>query len=497
MTLAQPLSRAAGVLLHPTSLPGRFGVGDLGPEARRFVDWMASAGASVWQVLPLVPTGGGASPYSSWAAFAGNPDLVDLEDLAEARLLERRELEGAPGEGRHVRWERARAFKEPLLERAAERLLADRAHPWQAELAAFTERARWLSDTVLFGVLRRVHAGPWWEWPVPLRDRQPPALAEARRAHAAALARATAVQFFFDRQWRALRGYAAARGVRVLGDAPIYVDTDSVEVWARRELFELSPDGRPRRIAGVPPDAFSATGQRWGNPLYDWQGASGACFAFWAERLARAQELCDWVRIDHFRGFSAYWAIPAEAPDARSGQWVPGPGLRLFEELAERLGPLPVIAEDLGVIDEPVRRLLADTGLAGMRVLQFAFGSGGGNAYLPHNHLSHAVVYTGTHDNDTTLGWWRAEREEVRHHVRVYFGVDGHDAVWTLIRAAMASVAAWAIVPVQDLLALPSEARMNTPAIADGNWGFRLLPGEITAEVAQRLRGLVDLYGRR
>lgn len=488
-------ARATGVLLHPTSLPGPHGVGDLGPAARAFIDWLASAGATVWQVLPLVPTGGG-SPYSSWSAFAGNPDLIDLTGLVDDGLLRREDLRTAERPVGPVDLPRARAARGPLLARAVSALLSSKS-ALARDLEAFRARETWAEDTALFAALKASQADkPWWQWPAELRDRDARPLAAARRELATEIDAGVALQFLFDRQWHALRAHAARAGVRLLGDMPIYVDGDSVDVWANRNLFELDAAGRPTRVAGVPPDAFSATGQHWGNPLYRWDRMAEDDFAWWRARLARALGLTDLVRIDHFRAFSAYWAIPAGAPDARAGEWVQGPGLALFRAFTKVAPTLPIVAEDLGIIDAPVRELRDGAGLPGMLVLQFAFGGGADNLYLPHNHVANAVVYTGTHDNDTTRGFWDKAPGHVADHVRHYFGVDGHDVVWDLIRAALASPARVAVVPAQDLLQLGTEARMNTPAVAEGNWAWRLRPGELRADVAGRLRFLSELYGR-
>ncbi len=490
--------RVAGVLLHPTSLPGPHGIGDLGEGARAFVRWLASAGMRRWQVLPLVPPGAGDSPYSTGSAFAGSPWLVDLSALAQHGLLDAADLAPDRDLGRpdRVDFGAVHAFKGPRLEKAAARLLASPGHPLRADLERFRAAHPWIADHALFFALRDRERQPWWRWPEPLRDRDPAALREARVALAGEVDRWIAVQCFFDGQWAALRRECEAAGVRLVGDVPIYVDADSADVWTHRHLFDLDADGRRRFVAGVPPDAFSDVGQLWGNPLYRWDRLAEDGYAWWAERLGRAIEQTHFVRIDHFRAFSAYWSVPHGAPDARTGEWIEGPGMALFDALRRRLGALPVIAEDLGDIDAPVRRLLAETGFPGMKVLQFAFGGGADNLYLPHHHTTGSVVYTGTHDNDTTLGWWAHNPEHVRDHVRRYFGVSGHDVVWDLIRAAFASVADTALVPMQDVLALGREARMNTPATAEGNWRWRMGQGALRDDHAARLRDLATLYDR-
>lgn len=464
--------RQAGLLLHPSSLPGGDGIGDFGAVAHQFAAWLAATGATIWQMLPLSPTGLDGSPYGSWSTFAGNPLLIALDDLVDLGVLSARELAVAreghlAGPVDRVDFAAAHAFKAPLLARAATRLLAD--HAIRPQIQAFHDRQSWLSDHARF---------------VGLRD------------GAQAGEREPAVQWLFDRQLQALRARCGDLGVQLFGDVPIYVGGDSVSVFAHPELFQLDAKGQPRAVSGVPPDAFSATGQRWGNPLYDWVEQGPALSRWWVRRLRRAFELADIVRIDHFRGLAAYWAIPAQDPDATAGEWRDGPGIALFDAVADKLGAVDIVAEDLGLIDEPVRTLKAAAGLPGMAILQFAFGAGDDADYLPHNQTAASVVYTGTHDNDTTMGWWRSAPEPVRDHVRRYLGVDGRDIVWDLIRTCLASVADRAIVPVQDLLGLGTEARMNTPAVGAGNWSWRLLPGQLNPRVARRFRDLAALYGR-
>ncbi len=488
--------RRCGVLLHPTSFPGPHGVGDLGVEAERFIDWMASADVRCWQVLPLVPPGAGNSPYSSWSAFAANPMLIDLRQLADDGLLPHSDVAAVVGSPARVDWAAAFDFKPPRLRQAARALLDG--HPLLSAFKAWrAEQASWLEDAALFAVLREVTGyAPWWTWPTALRDRTPEALAAAHAEHRAAVDEACALQFLFDRQWARLRARCAAHDIEIMGDLPIYVDADSVDVWCNQGLFLLDDQGRRTEVAGVPPDGFSPTGQLWGNPLYDWAAMAEDGYRWWVERMRRAMALHDRVRIDHFRAFSAYWAVPADAEDARSGRWVDGPGQPVFDALKAALGELPIVAEDLGVVDDGVIALLDSAGLPGMKVLQFAFGGTSDNLYLPHNHPVNAVVYPGTHDNDTTLGWWRAADGHTQHHVRVYYGVDGSDIVWDFIKSAIASPAETAIVAAQDLLSLGTEARMNIPAVADGNWAWRLPDAALPTAITDRLRFLVRLYGR-
>ena len=489
----RPNRRRAGILLHPTSLPGPHGIGALGDAAYRFLDWLTEAKMSCWQILPLVPPGAGDSPYSSASAFAISPWLLDLEHLRRDGLLDD---SGDPfGPSNRVDFAAMRAFKSPKLQAAAARLLDG--HALRGELEAFRDNHPWLADFALFEAIRvQQDQAPWWDWPTPLRDRDAKALAEARAELSTAIAQIEALQFLVDRQWRALKAACNSRGVLLIGDLPIYVDGNSADVWSNRDLFALDANGRSTQVAGVPPDAFSQTGQLWGNPLYRWDRLAQTGYAWWIERIRRAISLTDRVRIDHFRAFSAYWSVPADAEDARGGHWVEGPKMAFFNAVRDALGDLPILAEDLGVVDDGVIDLLEATKLPGMKVLQFAFGGKADNFYLPHNHTVTSVVYTGTHDNDTTLGWWLKAPEHEQDHVRRYFSVNGHDVVWDLIRAAIGSVAETAIVPMQDTLALGTEARMNTPSVGSGNWGWRLLDDQLRHDVADRLRGLVELYHR-
>ncbi len=500
--MAQPhpstFPRAAGVLLHPTSLPGRYGVGDLGSGARAFVDWLHEARIGCWQVLPLVPPGPGGSPYASTSAFGGSSMLMDLDDLVVRGLLERADIDSAGGGEAfsldRVELARVVPWKHALVRRAAARFA--RGHKRDA-LEAYKDANRWVEDLALFTALKDAHGGKrWLDWDAGVREHEAAAIADARRRFAAEIDVVVAEQLLFDEQWRALHAYCKERGVRVIGDVPFYVDLDSADVWSNRAQFLLKPDGTPLGVAGVPPDAFTELGQLWGNPLYDWKRMKGEGHAWWVERLRRVLSLCDVVRIDHFRAFAAYWAVPFGATDARGGQWVKGPGMAVFRDLEAALGPLPVILEDLGVITPDVIALREEAGLPGMKVLQFAWEEGAEGAYLPHNHVPNGVVYTGTHDNDTSLGFWLSAPEHVRDHIRRYLCIDGHDFVWDFIRSAFASVAHTAIVPMQDVLCLDTGARMNTPGVAEGNWGWRVRHEAFNAGTAERLRSLAELYGR-
>ncbi len=499
-------SRQAGILLHPTSLPGPHGIGDLGPEARRFVEWLVQAGARFWQMLPLNPPvlPGGDIPYSSWSTLAGNPALLSLDDLRDDGLLEPGELSGPGFDDARVDFPRVLRWKTELLRLAADRLLDGRAPALAAPLEAFRTQADWARDTALFAALQAHHGNAaWFTWPAPLRDRRPEAIAAARREHAREVDRTVAQQFLFERQLAALRSFARERGVRLLGDIPIYVHPDSADVWACPRVYDLSldPAGRLRLQNGTPPDEFTRDGQVWGGPLYDWEWMAGDDYAWWRRRLARALDHADLVRLDHFRALSAAWAIPAGKP-ARSGHWVKGPGLRFFEVVEKHMGRLALCAEDLGAIDDEVVALRDQAGLPGMRILHYAFGGGAGNPHLPHNHPESCIAYPGNHDNDTSVGWWRKLAPQVREHVQHYLGRHGDDIAWDLNRAALASRARLAVIQMQDVLSLGSEARMNDPESylrprsQRHNWQWRLLPGAADAFSAERLRLLATLYGR-
>lgn len=449
-----PLARRrAGVLLHVASLPGESAAGTLGAAARRFVDLLAEAGFSVWQMLPVGP---GDSPYGSRSTYAGDPRLIDPADGARR---------GAAHE---------KAFREFC---SAER--------------------GWLEDFALFTALNGAHDGcAWWRWPPPLRDRHPAALSRARRAHARTIGRVRREQFRFHRQWQALRDYARERGVMLFGDLPVFVAHGSADVWAHRDYFRLGRDGLPAFVAGVPPDYFTAEGQLWGNPLYDWERLAQDGFSWWVDRVCAQLARFDLLRVDHFRGLEACWEIPADAASARHGRWVKVPGRALFEAIHARCGAGRLIAEDLGIITPEVIALREAFSIPGMLVLQFAFDGSRDNPYLPHNHVRRAVVYTGTHDNDTTAGWWRSLDREVRQRVQAYFGREDPPMPETLVTAAYASVAGLAIVPFQDLLGLGSQARLNTPGTSRGNWSWRFDWAELPAGLAGDQRRLLDEAGR-
>jgi 4-alpha-glucanotransferase len=491
--------RASGVLLHPTSLPGPHGSGDLGPGAYHFVDWLVTAGQRLWQILPLGNIGAGHSPYMSPSAFAGNVLLIDLADLRSHGWLAAGDLDPRPdADAGRVDFAAMVPWRMQRLRRAAAQFTARADTTQRADFEAFcASHAGWLDDYALFMALAEAHPDRLWcDWDAPLAQREPAALAHAQAAHADQIAFHRFCQWRFFDQWLRLRRHANERGVQIVGDAPIYVAYHSAEVWARPELFELDAARRPQVVAGVPPDYFSATGQRWGNPLYRWTAHADQGYAWWIERVRRTFELVDIVRIDHFRGFAHYWEIPAKEPTAVHGRWRAGPGAALFKAIAKALGPLPIIAEDLGIVTPDVGALRKRFAFPGMRILHFAFAEGSRNPYLPHHHEPDSVVYTGTHDNDTTLGWWAEASEHERSHARAYLGTDAREIHWDLIRAALASVADTAIVPLQDVLGLGGEHRMNRPGEAQGHWGWRFDWSQVQPEHASRLAMLTRLYDR-
>jgi len=491
--------RSAGLLLHPTSLPGPYGIGDLGPNAYHWVDALAYARQTWWQILPLGPTGYGDSPYQCFSAFAGNPYLISPDKLLEDGLIQPADVAGLNFPAGRVDFGPVIKFKEKLLARAWEAFKAGAAPHLRAEFEQFKHaQASWLEDFALFLALKDAHGGDsWLTWDAPSRMRQARALQRARADYTDAIGLHEFRQFLFFRQWTALKRYANEKGVRLIGDVPIFVASDSSDVWANPELFQLDAERQPTVVAGVPPDYFSATGQLWGNPLYAWDAHKRTGYAWWIERMRATLAQVDLVRIDHFRGFEAYWEIPAGMPTAQVGRWVKGPGADLFEALRGALGALPVIAEDLGVITPEVDALRSCFDLPGMRVLQFAFGGATEDRFLPHNYETrNTVVYTGTHDNDTTVGWYAAITEQERDFVRRYLARDGSDIAWDLIRLAWMSVADYAITPVQDILGLGSEARMNTPGTPSGNWSWRLTENQLTRATLDRLGDLTTLYAR-
>jgi 4-alpha-glucanotransferase len=505
------LRRSSGILLHPTSLPGRFGIGDLGPEAFQFVDFLHSTRQSLWQVLPLGPTGFGDSPYQTFSAFAGNPLLVSPEKLLEEGLLSSSDLQNPPSDSpSKVDFNAVSAWKLPLLRKAyANFCIHSSASQREAFQSFCAKNSSWLEDFALFMAVKQAHGGiSWNDWDWPISQREPEALKKWGQKLARDIDSHKFTQFLFFHQWRELKQYSHNRTVMVMGDIPIFLSQDSSDVWAHPDLFYLDEKGKATVVAGVPPDYFSATGQLWGNPLYRWEIMERSRFRWWIERFRAAFELFDLVRLDHFRGFESYWEVPATEKTAERGRWVQGPGASLFEAVREELGDLPIAAENLGMITPEVVDLMKQLGFPGMAVLQFAFGGASPNSnFLPHNYIRNQLVYTGTHDNNTTIGWWTdtgtqdstltsQDVSEERAFVLKYLATNGADIHWTFIRTVFASVANLAIVPLQDILGLGSEARMNLPGKPDGNWRWRYGPEMITPDIVERLRELTTLYGR-
>ncbi len=492
------LPRSAGVLLHPTSLPGPFGIGDLGPEAYRWVEALASARQTWWQILPLGPTGAGNSPYQSFSAFAGNIALLSPELLVRDGLLAREFVCRETFPDTWVDFNRVRPLKQAILREAWNHFRGGRCQPGiGGEFEAYCKReSAWLDDYALFTAIREALGGASLaDWPVDVRKRDPKALAALEEKLAAEVMMHRFGQFLFDRQWSELRAFAHQKRVRILGDAPIFVSGDSSDVWANPDQFLLDSHGHPTAVAGVPPDYFSPTGQHWGNPLYDWDRMAATGYSWWVARLRRNLAQVDAIRLDHFRGFAAAWHIPAGEKTAMNGKWVPGPGRKLFDRLAADLGSLPLIAEDLGLITKDVDDLRIGLGLPGMRVLQFMLGTPD-NPYWPHNYEPNTVVYTGTHDNDTTNGWYAKLDDSQRWKLGEYLGRPATSPAWELIRLAWSSVAKIAVTPAQDLLDLGGDARMNTPGVPEGNWGWRIAPHTWKPDVIPKLAALTYMYDR-
>ena len=503
-------SRSSGVLLHLTSLPGPHGIGDFGPAAYRFADWLQATGQHIWQWLPTNPIGPGNSPYQSVSAFAGSPLMVALEPLVERGWLEvdavAESLADAGFDAGRVHFERVLPWRLALLRRAAAGFAARATPAERQSLAAWADQqAYWLDDYTLFMALETAHQGqPWWTWAPAQRDRDPAALAQVRAGHAAEIAFWRFVQWCFDMQCAALKAHCNARGVAIMGDLPIFIAHHSADCWARPDLYYLDSEGQPTVVAGCPPDDMAPQGQRWGNPLYRWDRMAAEDFAWWTSRVHRALDQADIFRIDHFRGFAGYYEIPATCPTAEQGQWVPGPGKALFDAIGRALGPLPIVAEDLGLITPDVVELLQATGFPGMKLICFAFGGDGTHEFLPHNYTPNQVVYSGTHDNDTARGWWDAAPEHERRYAGTYLACSAQDVHWAMIRAAANSVAAMAVFPLQDVLGLDSTHRMNTPGtVGDPNWTWRFSwdmlgsePGRVLGLItAASGRGPIDPLG--
>jgi 4-alpha-glucanotransferase len=495
--------RSSGILLHITSLPSYGGIGDLGPAAYEFADFLSAAKQRMWQVLPLSPTGYGNSPYAALSAFAGNPLLVSLEKLAEWGWIDAKRIAGLPGRSGNVHFDDVVKKKIPLVVEAARNFLYRHNEPHlQAQWERFDDYCRmnatWLNDYSRYSALRqKFNHACWNEWPKEYAYRDQRALAQLEKEQGEELAIEQVIQFAFDEQWSALREYCAERDIRLIGDLAIFLNYDSADVWTHRDIFELNRDLSPVHVSGVPPDYFSATGQRWGNPLYKWDVLEKRGFDWWVDRVRRSHSLYDLIRLDHFRGFEAYWSIPAEDDTAVNGKWVKAPGAALFSKLREALGELPFIAEDLGLITPEVDALREQFGLPGMRVLQFGFSDRGAHNYLPHRYEKNAAVYTGTHDNDTTRGWWEngaTAAEKVA--VKTYVNPCSDGVVWPLIRAASTSVADICLFPLQDILELGSEARMNVPSRSGDNWGWRCAEGALKPEIAEKLAELTTVTDR-
>ena len=494
-----PFDRSSGLLLHITSLPSYGGIGDLGPAAYEFADFLAAAKQRLWQVLPLSPTGYGNSPYAALSAFAGNPLLISLELLAQKGWIDVERLKSMPGRNGNVDFDAAARAKIPLIEEAARNFLHQHSDTdWNHFENYCRTNWTWLEGFALYSVLRRkYHQASWNTWPEDLVHRQPEAIQKLWEEHRDEIQIQQIIQYVFDEQWCALRGYCGERSIKLIGDAAIFVNYDSADVWNNPGIFELRKDLSPIRVAGVPPDYFSATGQRWGNPLYKWDVLMQQGFGWWIDRVRRARSLYDIIRLDHFRGFEAYWSIPAENDTAVVGEWVKAPGAELFQKLHDELGELPFIAEDLGVITAEVDALRERFNFPGMRIFQFGFSDKHAHNYLPHRYVTNCVVYTGTHDNNTTRGWWDEEASKVeKEAAKAYLGTDKKNFVWDMIRGANASVADLCLVPVQDVLDLGTEARMNMPSRADGNWTWRCPEGALTAEIAAELAAISEVTDR-
>lgn len=492
--------RSSGILLHPTSLPGRFGIGDLGPEAYCFVDFLVETYQQLWQVLPLGPTGYGDSPYQCFSAFAGNPLLVSPEILIEDGLLPPSAVNSVPSFPEdNVDYGSVIEFKKSLLRKAFENFEAQASQVQEEEFNVFCQQnGFWLDDFALFMSLKDAHNGAaWTTWAPDIASRQPEAMSQWTQTLAEYIRAHKYFQWLFFSQWWALRKYANERGIRIIGDVPIFVAHDSADVWAHPELFYLDEQGKPTVVAGVPPDYFSATGQLWGNPLYRWDVMAQDGYTWWIERVRATLSMVDIIRLDHFRGFEAYWEVPGTEDTAVHGRWVKGPGAALFEAIQSALGQLPIIAEDLGVITPPVVALRERFGFPGMKILQFAFATGVAKMDKPYLYPRNCVVYTGTHDNDTAIGWFTgSSTPEERENALKYLGTDGHEFHWDLIRLALSSVADVAIIPLQDVLGLGTEARMNYPSRASGNWRWRFRRQMLTDEIRHRLREMTEVYGR-
>lgn len=493
--------RSSGILFHPTSLPGKYGIGTLGKEAYAFIDFLKKSRQKLWQIFPLGPTGYGDSPYQSFSSFAGNPYLIDFDLLIEAHLLSEEDLRDIffGDNEEYIDYGAIYNQKYPLLRKAYENFKSSDNHEMRENLEHFKrENASWLNDYSLYISLKNHFNGlPWNEWAHDIKNREHGAMEHYKNELADDIEYHNFIQFLFFKQWGDVKRYANENGIKIIGDIPIFVAADSSDAWANPEIFLFDEERKPVKVAGVPPDYFSATGQLWGNPLYNWQKLKETNYSWWVERVRANLSTCDIIRIDHFRGFEAYWAVPYGDDTAINGQWEPGPGIDLFNAIKSQLGELPIIAEDLGLMTQGVIDLREATGFPGMKILGFAFDSGEENDYLPHTYTKNCVVYTGTHDNDTLIGWFQKAKEEDRQFARDYLNSRSDDEIhWDAIRGAWSSVASMAISPVQDFLGLGSEARINTPGVAAGNWQWRLRHEVLTDELAERIAKLTRVYSR-
>ncbi len=503
MTKKKVYPRLSGILLHPTSLPGPYGIGDLGPEAYEFVDNLKISGQKLWQVLPLGPVGGSNSPYQSYSSFAGQPLIISPDLLVEDRLLSPEDLSMIPSlpDG-HVEYDAVRAYKRPLLKKALENfLLLPDEHPLKEEYQEFCKKeAEWLDDYCLFMAIMKANDGkPWYEWEAPIRKGNKTAKKKWMKMDAVKeeYTFQSFIQFLFFRQWSALKVYANEQGISIIGDIPIFVAANSADVWANKKLFKLDKDGHPTVVAGVPPDYFSETGQLWGNPLYKWNVHKKDRYSWWMNRIRAQLVKYDYVRIDHFRGLDEYWEVPADAETAMDGKWMPGPKADFFNVMREELGEdLPIIAEDLGLITQSVHDLRDQFDLPGMKILQFAFENTEDNDFLPYNYPRNSVCYTGTHDNDTSSGWYHSASEESKDKIRRYLSTDGRHISWDMIRCALSSVSRMAIIPIQDIFEDGSDRRMNIPGVAQGNWGYRYYKEQFHDGLKKGLREMSEIYGR-
>jgi 4-alpha-glucanotransferase len=491
--------RASGLILHPTSLPGKYGIGDLGSEAFQWIDFLVESGIRLWQVLPLGPTGYGDSPYQCFSAFAGNPYIISPEKMLEEGFLDAEDLSDQPDfPSDQVDFGALIPWKLRLLDRAYKRFETTAGSKIKKSLSAFQEeQSAWLPDFALFMALKEAHNGaPWSTWEAPLRDRHPQPLALAKQKYDVAIQGQIFRQFVFFSQWSQLKQYANDHGIKIIGDVPIFVAHDSADVWAHPELFYMDQTGNPTFVAGVPPDYFSPTGQLWGNPLYRWDVHARDGYSWWIARLKAVLQLVDIIRLDHFRGFAGYWEVPAGMPTAEKGRWVSGPAADFFNHIQQALGDLPLIAEDLGEITPDVIELREQFQLPGMKVLQFAFLTNATDQFMPHNYTHNCVAYTGTHDNDTSLGWYHSIPEDERDFLRRYLGRDEHNIVWEMMRTVWSSVAMFAIAPMQDVLNLGSQARMNFPGRPSGNWSWRMPADALSEHLKDRLLEYNQIYGR-